>query len=272
MKKSLRLVPYIKHRCLKLLVPFWICATLTVIIYAFTAVPISDPAEISASRVGVYYAAIGRGEYNWFDYLLCSIGLKPVNAANWFVFATFAVYVIFYIAKKCVGLHRRFFFLLVLTFSLVLFCIACVYMDDFHVYRDYWAVVAGFAVALYEKDIIKHKLVSFCVGGLVINLYLLSGHLWSPHYGLPYVIYGNLSMLTLAVFYFITLKYKLRSNKTILAWISGISYFIYLCHSTIMNAQYAYIGHISLWLIMIETLIAAWLVGKLSQVLLSKIN
>jgi len=246
-------------------VPFGVAATFTVIVYALTAVPIFDEHVIKLSRIGEYYAAIGRGEYDQIDYALCCIGLKPVNFANWFVLVTLVVYILFFIVKTCIGLSKRLYCVLGFTFGFIMFAFCCKMAGTEYMYREGWAIILGLVLALYEKSFL-HSLRLCITTFIVVNIYLLGSR-----HGLHYMLKADTALLTLVGISLFCRRYTLRGNGLIV-WLAGMSYYIYLYHTTIMNAQWYYVGHISLLLIIVETLLLSWILSKPCKVVIDKLH
>ena len=138
-KSPLNLTEYFRHRILKLLIPFCICSTLTVIFYWLLSTPVDEANLTAYSRLGTIYPAIANGKWDVSDFLLACIGIKQVNFAYWFVYITLFAYIVFFIVKKYIGLERK--FACVSIYAVVLIIFGVIFGVQY--LRNIWALILG---------------------------------------------------------------------------------------------------------------------------------
>lgn len=264
-----------KHRMLKLLIPFWISVFFIVAMYVLTVPSGIDNESMIKARLSSEMVAIGNDQYTFSDYILTLLGLKSIGASNWFVFVTFYSYILFYVVIETVGLDKRVKFLFAYIAGLFLFAVVMFLIDwPAHYWRNLWALCLGMLFALYEKELSQmfRSKKNLFGGFLLLNVYFVL-YTRICHDGgiLGLVSYYDVALVAMVCFCKLMKIYELKKGFNLVLWMSGISYFVYLLHPALLNEQWLFIGHNSLMLITIISIAMAWVFTNISDYILRKI-
>ncbi|MCE8780666.1 acyltransferase family protein [Bacteroides thetaiotaomicron] len=267
-KSPLNLTEYFRHRILKLLIPFCICSTLTVIFYWLLSTPVDEANLTAYSRLGTIYPAIANGKWDVSDFLLACIGIKQVNFAYWFVYITLFAYIVFFIVKKYIGLERK--FACVSIYAVVLIIFGVIFGVQY--FRNIWALILGLTVSVYEKDILKHPIRWVSIGFVLIAAYLFAYVVISRDGGIILIISNMLAMVILLCCGCIGRFYRLKQGS-IIAILASISYPIYLIHGPFMHLQWSMTrNHKSLLSLIFVSVIVSLLINLFTSKIYSKVK
>lgn len=257
---------YFKHRILKLLIPFWVCIFIVVLFYAILSPSITEEAIISKARLGEAFPHFS--DSTWMDYFLYIVGLKSISAGNWFVLVILYAYILFYVVSTYIGYDKRRLFVLYYSMGLIAFGLLTSYLDwPAHYWRNLWALALGLFLSLYENELLKIKRLRFILW-LFTNIVLVIDWLFIHCCDYTYIVFANLALVSIILFQRLFSLYSLKKRSIVLC-LSLISYQIYLVHGAILNIQWYMFGsHNSLLLVVVFSILLAWLCYKLKNYVL----
>ena len=143
--------------------------------------------------------------------------------------------------------------------------------DDFpaHYYRNLWVLVLGLWVALYENEILKKSLENKMGPYFIVNVLMILWVFITSSGDKYYVIFVNLGFFSILLSNELFKKFSLKRNSMIL-YLAGISYYIYLIHDKVLTITWWYFGYISSILIVIVCLILSIITNRFVNYVLRK--
>lgn len=277
-KHPTTIVVYAKKRIWKLMFPYIIITVIAIGIY-FLVGANADPEELKAARVNVAFVELGQHRTNFTDIYRYIVGCKTFSSSMWFVGVTLCSYLIFGIAKslatingKYEVMNKRGFLLTIYILLLTLFAVfTYTRPDDFpaHYYRNLWVLVLGLWVALYENEILKKSLENKMGLYFIVNVLMILWVFITSSGDKYYVIFVNLGFFSILLSNELFKKFSLKRNSMIL-YLAGISYYIYLIHDKVLTITWWYLGYISSILIVIVCLILSIITNRFVNYVLRK--
>lgn len=239
----------------------------------------ADLEELKAARVNVAFVELGQHRTNFTDILIYIVGCKNFSSSMWFVGVTLCSYLVLGIAKslatingKYEVMNKRGFILTIYILLLTLFAVfTYTRPDDFpaHYYRNLWALVLGLWVALYENEILKKSLWNKMGLYFIVNVLMILWVFITSSGDKYYVIFVNLGFFSILLSNELFKKFSLKRNSMIL-YLAGISYYIYLIHGKVLTITWWYFGYISSILIVIVCMILSIITNRFVNYVLRK--
>lgn len=260
---------FLFRRMAKILIQFWV-VTAFVIVVAMS-LPMSYIPDFDTEKVTPNFFKISCGVMPLWKIPLLFTGAVSINPHMWFVCVITFSYFLFFLIKKTVGLERKGMCVAVYIVGMVLFSVVCRQIHyPAHYWRNLWALVLGFYLALYEKDMMSTKARVLLLLA-VVELYLLSYTMFSNDNVDSYMLNANIAMLAIVIFASLFRRVSLRPRSAVVCF-SSLSYLVYLLHGSIFNVQWYLWGHRSLAFVLVVSVICAMLLKYPIDYILKKMR
>ena len=265
---------YARKRLWKLLCPYLLVTFVTLAAY-WLAGGKGDAAELQAARVNPAFVEIGQHRATLADMVGYVVGLKSLDGAMWFVGVTLWSYVAFLVAKVFVsqvlgktveggrGPVLAVYVLLVLCFALLTYWLRF----PAHYYRNLWALALGMWLALYERDILAKpfcwRLAAFVLvnAGVFCWLKLTQSGDW------VYLAFANAGFLSVLACNAMFRRWRLKPGSSV-AFLSAVSYLIYLVHGKVLVLEWWFVGYDSAILVVVASVLLACLFSRIVKYVL----
>ena len=203
---------FLKKRLLPVLVPYWIVNTVDIVFY------------LSEGTV-----------FTPMQYVLSIIGIDVITG-TWFVTAILIMYIIFWLAFKCI---KRY---IVLGLCLIGYCIICI---NLNLHSSYTASISAFTLGVFwnkidrrmitwirEKYFLKLTVILGAFGIMFLGRLILSAQ--GINNEIVHLILRNL-ISVLFVFALIAVTQKVQFTGKVLEWLGNISYELYVVHYVLLS-------------------------------------
>lgn len=203
---------FFKRRLLPVLVPYWIVNTVDIVFYLIK---------------GTVFTPM--------QYVLSFIGIDVITG-TWFVTAILIMYIIFWLAFKCMKSY------IVLGLCLIGYCIICI---NLNLHSSYTASISAFALGVFwnkidrrmitwirEKYFLKLTFVLVTFGIMFLGRLILSAK--GINNEIVHLILRNL-ISVLFVLALIAVNQKVQFTGKTLQWLGNISYELYIVHYVLLS-------------------------------------
>lgn len=203
---------FLRKRLLPVLVPYWIVNTVDIVFY------------LSEGTV-----------FTPMQYVLSFIGIDVITG-TWFVTAILIMYIIFWLAFKCMKSY------MVLGLCLIGYCIICI---NLNMHSSYTASISAFALGVFwnkidrrmitwirEKYFLKLTLILGTFGIMFLGRLILSAK--GINNEIVHFILRNL-ISVLFVLALIAVNQKVQFTGKTLEWLGNISYELYIVHYVLLS-------------------------------------
>ena len=203
---------FLRKRLLPVLVPYWIVNTVDIVFY------------LSEGTV-----------FTPMQYVLSFIGIDVITG-TWFVTAILIMYIIFWLAYKCMKSY------IVLGLCLIGYCIICI---NLNLHSSYTASISAFALGVFwnkidrrmitwirEKYFLKLTVILGAFGIMFLGRLILSAQ--GINNEIVHLILRNL-ISALFVLALIAVNQKVQFTGKTLEWLGNISYELYIVHYVLLS-------------------------------------
>lgn len=203
---------FLRKRLLPVLVPYWIVNTVDIVFY------------LSEGTV-----------FTPMQYVLSFIGIDVITG-TWFVTAILIMYIIFWLAFKCMKSY------IVLGLCLIGYCIICI---NLNLHSSYTASISAFALGVFwnkidrrvitwirEKYFLKLTVILGTFGIMFLGRLILSAQ--GINNEIVHLILRNL-ISALFVLALIAVNQKVQFTGKTLEWLGNISYELYIVHYVLLS-------------------------------------
>ncbi|WP_297700839.1 acyltransferase [uncultured Fibrobacter sp.] len=250
---------FVKKRLLKIMIPFWIICSVTVLTYSMISLEGVTQSELAAYRVNSYFGFMAG--IPLIQKLGMCLGLIEIDGAMWFIWVTVVSYIAILISKSIFRLDKFPIGFFALYVALIVFSGVCFFIFELpaHYWRNLWALILGGGLAVLDIKSVRMTKMFLLAVCFITNVYLCIYSVYMHDY--VYMVFANMALISIFIVNEL-LKKKLEFHSVITV-LSGLSYWIYLIHIKVLTFEWYFVGYKDVFVPLFVIITMSFLFSKL---------